>query len=204
VIAVALATTLVGWLQAPDDLTAREAIDAAEAAYDAAGLGGVEVDAEVVSGTYSSGGDSDPVPVWLTSATLDGGTIALWLARADGEAVYLDDRTPDGSSQLLTERQARAIGDHDGSPAVGRQIRRNLALTVAAALIVVLAVRHARSAPTDGSRSGPSSAALADILAPTLPDPPKERLRDGARPSQARRPLVAPQRAPGRLRAEER
>lgn len=204
VASVAIGATLVGWLQAPAELTAAEAVEAAQEAYAAAGLAAVEVDEEAVSGTYNPGGDDDPVPVWLTSATLDGGTIALWLARDDGEAVYLDDRTPDGAAQLLTAAQAQAIGDHDGGPAVARQIRRNLALTVAAALVLGLAVRHARLAAASPG-AGPSSESLEAVLAATLPvAAPKEHPRAGARPPQPRRPLVAAQRPPGRLRAEER
>jgi hypothetical protein len=186
---VAVVATLLGWLQAPDDLTATEAVRAARSAYAAAGLHDVEVEGEAVSGTYNPGGGDEPVPVWLTSATLGGGSIALWLARADGEAVYLDDRTPDGARQLLTEDQVQALGDHDGSPAVDRQVRRNLVLTVAAALVLLVAVSHARSAARP----------LPLPLATSAKEP-----RDRPLPPRPRGPLVAAQRSPGRLRAEER
>jgi hypothetical protein len=186
---VAIGATLLGWLQAPDELTATEAVRTARSAYAAAELDDVEVEVEAVSGTYNPGGGDERVPVWLTSATLDGGSIALWLARADGEAVYLDDRTPDGAGQLLTEDQVQAIGDHDGSPAVDRQVRRNLVLTAAAALILVVAASHARSA--------------ARPLPIPIANPAKEP-RARPRPPRPRGPLVAAQRSPGRLRAEER
>lgn len=183
---VAVGCTLGGWLQAPDALTAREAVDAASDAFAAAGLHDVEVAEEAAAGTYSPGGDDGRVPVWLTSATYRGGTISLWLARDDGEAIYLDDRTPDGAEQLLTDEQVQAIADHDGSPAVGRQVRRNIVVTVAAALVLALALHHARLRPSAPPLRPPGSPV------PAVKEPPDDRRR----PPRPGRPLVAAQRPP--------
>src|SRR3546814_1791254 len=71
----------------------------------------------------------------LTVATLDGGgTISLWLAQDDGEPVFLDDRSPSGATQLLSEAQFDALADHE--PDVGgERLLRNIVLTVAAGFI---------------------------------------------------------------------
>lgn len=147
----AILTAAVAWLQRPDDITAAEAVRAAEGAFEAAGLDGSLVDPDPVAGSYDAGEDQAPLGVWKTSATLEEGTVELWLSRDDGEPVFLDDRTPDGTAQILTDAQFRAIGDHVENPALGRQVRRNLVMTLAAALVVGLAVlqvvvddRHAR------------------------------------------------------------
>lgn len=183
---VAVGCTLGGWLQAPDELTASEAVDAAADAFGAAGLDDVDIDPDPVTGTYSPGGDDARVPVWLMSATYQGGTISLWIGRDDGEALYLDDRTPDGAAQLLTDEQVQAIADHDGSPAVARQVRRNLVVTVAAALVLALALRHARVGSS--AMRHPSS----PPPVPAAKEPPDDRARS-PRPG---RPLVAAQRPP--------
>ena len=78
--------------------------------------------------------------MWKTTANVEDGTVQLWLSREDGEPVYLDDRTPDGAAQLLTDAQFREIGNHFENPALGRQLRRNLLATLAAALILGVAV----------------------------------------------------------------
>lgn len=141
-----IVVTAAAWLQRPADLTRSEAVTAAEGAFAAAGLESAEVDPEPTRGTYD-GSVGDPIEVWQATGTLDDGTVELWLARTDGEPVYLDDRTPDGARQLLTDEQFDAIADHDDNPALDRQIRRNLLVTLAAAAIVavlsvVLAVEH--------------------------------------------------------------
>ena len=82
--------------------------------------------------------------MWKTEATLEAGTVDLWLAREDGEPVFLDDRTADGAAQLLTDAQFRQIGDHFENPALGRQVRRNLLVTLAAGLIVGVAAAARR------------------------------------------------------------
>jgi hypothetical protein len=137
----AIAVVAVGWLQSPDHITAAEAVAAAESAYAAAGLRGAAVDHHPKAGEYVAETGRDHVAVWETVATLDGGTVHLWLSRADGESVFLDDRAPDGSSQLLSDAEFQQLADHYENPAIGRQVRRNLVLTAAAALVALLGVR---------------------------------------------------------------
>lgn len=137
---VAIALTGVGWLQRPDHVTAGEAVRAATGAFRAAGLEDASVELRAVADTYDTGDDQPPIEVWKTQATLDDGTVELWLSREDGEPVFLDDRTPDGAAQLLTDAQFRQIGDHFENPALGRQLRRNLLVTLAAGLILGVAV----------------------------------------------------------------
>ena len=137
---VAIALTAVGWLQRPDHITAGEAVRAATGAFRAAGLEDASVALRAVAGTYEPGDDQPPIQVWKTEAELEDGTVDLWLAREDGEPVFVDDRTSDGAAQLLTDAQFRKIGDHSENPALGRQVRRNLLVTLAAALILGIAL----------------------------------------------------------------
>ncbi len=144
---VAIAVAGAAWLQQPDGITGPEAIRAATGAFEAAGLQDASVELRAVPDTYEAGGDRKPIAVWRTSATVEEGTVELWLAREDGEPVFLDDRNPDGTAQLLTDEQFSAIGDHFENPALDRQVRRNLVLTLAAALILGLAVMLASNDP---------------------------------------------------------
>lgn len=137
---VAIALAGAAWFQEPDEITAREAVRAAAGAFDAAGLTDASVALRAVPDTYDPGEDRAPVEVWKTTATLADGAVELWLSREDGEPVFLDDRSTDGAAQLLTDDQFRAIADHYENPALGRQLRRNLLVTLAAALILATAV----------------------------------------------------------------
>jgi hypothetical protein len=140
---VVVLVTAFAWLQRPDHITATEAVRAARDAFEAAGLDVVVAD-QPEAGSYDPGGSEDRIAVWRTSARIDGATIGLWLSRDDGEAVFLDDLTPDGTSRLLSDAQFQAVGDHYENPALGRQVRRNLVVTAAAVLILaVLAVMAA-------------------------------------------------------------
>jgi hypothetical protein len=137
---VAVALTAAAWLQEPAHITSVEAVRAATGAFEAAGLQEASVALRALPGTYDAGDDSEPIRVWKTTAMLEDGTVELWLSRQDGEPVYLDDRTPDGAAQLLTDAQFEQIGDHFENPALGRQLRRNLLATLAAALILGVSV----------------------------------------------------------------
>lgn len=136
-------------MQEPDRLTASDAVHVAQRALAAAGVEAT-VDPDPPSGRYrpASGGS---VAVWEVRAALPGGTIDLWVARDDGQPVFLDDRTDDGTGQLLTDAQVAAVGDHRSNPALDRQVRRNVLVTAAALLIAVVAlwaaVPRSRSAP---------------------------------------------------------
>lgn len=133
---MAVALTAVAWLQRPDHITSGEAVRAAAGAFEAAGLEDASVSLRAAADTYDPEDGQPPVEVWKTTANLEDGTVELWLSRKDGEPVFLDDRTPDGAAQLLTDAQFRKIGEHFENPALGRQLRRNLVVTLAAALIL--------------------------------------------------------------------
>src|SRR3546814_13608776 len=118
-----------GWLQAPDPITADEAVEVATDALRSADVDG-RVAADASSGTYEPT-SGDPVEVWKTVATLDGGgTISLWLAQDDGEPVFLDDRSPSGATQLLSDAQFDELADpaHDVR---GERMLRNIVLHTA-------------------------------------------------------------------------
>lgn len=156
---VALGTVAVGWLESPDHITRAEAVTVAEHAFDAAGVRGATVDPQPAAGLYEPPDGGSKVPVWKTSTKVKGGTIKLWLTQSDAESVFLDDRAPDGAAQLLTDAQFRKLADHYENPAVRRQVQRNLVLTLAAAFIVLLAVRLAVEM---GHQSAARRARLAD------------------------------------------
>lgn len=192
---VALVVVTLGWLESPDRLTAAEAVRIAEHAYEAAGIDPVEVAPAPEAGVYITVDGTSTVPVWKTVATVEGGTIQLWLARADGESVFLDDRSADGTRQLLTDEQFSGLAEHYENPAVSRQIRRNLLLTVASGLIVLLAVRLSvlhgpvgirRVAGLGGGpvQPAPRSAEELEALAPVAHPPtrPAPRARAPQRP----------------------
>lgn len=136
----AVAATGAAWLQQPGPITATEAVQAAQGAFEAAGFPRSVVERAAKAGRYEDGEDGAAIDVWKTSAELDDGTVELWVARADGEPVFLDDRTPDGVAQILTDAQFQDIADHADDPGLARQVRRNIFATLAAAGVVCLAV----------------------------------------------------------------
>lgn len=135
---VAVLTAALAWLQNPHHITANESVRAAERAFAAAGLSSAKVSPHPAAGLHV-GARGERVAVWKTEAELEDGTVQLWLARSDGESVYLDDRAPDGASRLLTDAQFDRLDAFYENPAVRRQIRRNIVVTIAAALVVALA-----------------------------------------------------------------
>lgn len=156
IVLVALAVVATAWFQDPEPVTAAEAVSVAERAFAAAGLPAARVDESPIAGVYTSAERGRRIEVWRTTARVPGGQVELWLAREDGEPVYLDDRTADGSAQLLTGDQFEALAEHDDDdPTVGRHLRRNVAVTAAAVLILALALRlehtrHGRAAAAGG------------------------------------------------------
>lgn len=196
---MALVVTAVGWLQAPDGITGAEAITAARGAFVAAGLTDGVVRPQAEPGDYPAGPGRSPIPVWKTFADVGGGTVELWLARSDGESVFLDDRTPDGTAQLLSEAQFDVLADHYENPALGRQVRRDLALTAAAALVALVAATIAHDpVALHHSRDRARAGAAVPARLPAPPSPPvhpgptrRDRpLRPG--PASRERPLRSP------------
>ena len=150
--AVAVAVVAVGWLQDVPDITADDAVTAAEGALEEAGLE-ADVEPEPQRGVYTTR-SSDPVDVWAVHATVRTVPIELQLALAGAHPVSIDDRTPDGSAYVLSEVEYEAVASSVDDPALARQLRRNIALTFAAALVVALAVAHAAVAARSKERTG--------------------------------------------------
>jgi hypothetical protein len=201
---VAVVVVAVGWLQSPDHITAAEAVAAAESAYAVAGLRSAVVDPHPEAGEYVAVTGDEPIEVWQTVATVEGGTVQLWLSRVDGESVFLDDRTPDGGSQLLSNSQFQQLADHYENPAVGRQVRRNMILTAAAALVALVAVRlslvrRRLAAPSTPSSERDRPARGTPLRATPLQSrPPRDAHRTSPLHASPRRasPIRAPQETP--------
>lgn len=185
---VALGAVATAWVQDPDPVTADQAVGIADRAFAAAGVRGAAVDDTPIAGVYTSAERGRRIEVWRTTAAIDGGDVELWLARDDGEAVYLDDRTADGSAQLLTDDQFEALADHDEDPNLASHLWRNVAITAAAVLLLALAVRLERSGGADGPpRAGRLRRGLRLRRGAAAPDPLPESLE----PPRRERPLRA-------------
>ena len=92
--------------------------------------------------TYDAGG-RDPIEVWVVQATVRSNPVELQLARVGAHAVYIDDRTPDGSAFLLSDLEYESVAAQLDDPTRVARIRRNIAITVAAVLVVAVALGHA-------------------------------------------------------------
>ena len=202
---VAIAVVAVGWLQSPPDITAAEAVDAARGAFRAAGVEEARVDPRPRADTYRPAGGDEALPVWRTSTRVRGGRVELWLAREDGEPVFLDDRSGDGAVQLLSDDQFEALAGHYENPATARQIRRNLMLTVAAALATAVAVqwdRQRRRIPRRIPSRGVRRRASTRATGPAVAVPAVSPVATAPLPARAA-PLRASSRSDRPLRAQE-
>lgn len=141
---VAIGMVAVAWFQDPPELTADDAVTAAEDAFTAAGLE-ASVDRAPFRTTYTSGA-RDPVEVWSVQATVRREPIELLLERSGARPVSIDDRTLDRSRFVLSELEYASVARHIADPARARTIQRNIALTTAAALVVGLAIAHVAAA----------------------------------------------------------
>ncbi len=135
---VAVATVGAGWLAGVPELTAAEAVDAAEGGFAAAGLAAA-VDPVPSRSTYVSR-TQRTVEVWTVRATVRSASIEVRLARSGAQPVAIDDRTPDGTEHVLSETEFDAVAGGFDDPALDRVVRRNIALTVAAVLVVAMAI----------------------------------------------------------------
>ena len=132
------------------------AADAVSVAEDALAAGGVDaiVDPAPGSGTYTTSAGQD-VDVWKVLAEVGGDLVAVWVARDDGQPVFLDDRAPGGAGQVLSESAVTAVGAHRDNPAFDRHLRRNLVVTAAAVLLAVVAVQAAARLPAHRRPAAP-------------------------------------------------
>ena len=139
--AMAIGVAGAGWWDDVPELTANDAVVATEQALRDAGLDAtVEPDPERT--TYASR-THDPVDVWIVRATVRAEPIELQLARAGAHPVAIDDRTLDGASYVLSGLEYESVAAHVDDPARARAIRRNMALTAGAVLVIALAIAHA-------------------------------------------------------------
>ena len=145
-VVAAVASAGWAWLRPVPELTAADAVAVADDALAAGGVDAI-VDPAPGSGTYTTSAGQD-VDVWKVLAEVDGDLVAVWVARDDGQPVFLDDRAPGGAGQVLSESAVSAIGDHRDNPARDRFVRRNLAVTVAALLLAAVGVQAAAHLPT--------------------------------------------------------
>ena len=148
--AAAILVVGVAWQEEVPELTASDAVDAAEAALQSAGLDAT-VEPVPVPTVYASL-TRDAVEVWAVQATVRSEPIELQLARDGAQPVALDDRTLDGSAYVLSDVEYESVVAHVDDPARSRAIQRNALITFAAALIVALAIAHTAITPRKGPR----------------------------------------------------
>jgi hypothetical protein len=140
-VVVAVATLAAAWWSDPAALTASEAVEAVEGALADAGLDAT-VEADPTSDTYRSR-TREAIDVWAVRATVRSEPIELRVARVGADPVAIDDRNPDGTSYVLSDHEYQTVASHVEDVARSRRLRRNVALTVGALLVVGLALRHA-------------------------------------------------------------
>ena len=138
---LAIVAVAIAWLQDVPELSADDAVTAAQGALDEVGLeADVEPDPRRTTYTADSG---DPIEVWTVRAEVRSERIELYLATADARPVSIDDRTEDRASFVLTAVEHEAVGKSVDDPARPRAVRRNISFSFAAALVVALAIIHA-------------------------------------------------------------
>lgn len=135
---IAIATAGAGWLDGVPDITAAEATEVAEEGFEAAGLTAA-VDAEPSAGTYTSP-TQRRIEVWTVRATVRSTLIEVRLARSGAQPVSIDDRARNGTEYELSQIEYNAVARGVDDPALGRVVRRNIALTLAAVLVVAMAI----------------------------------------------------------------
>jgi hypothetical protein len=138
---VAVIAVVAGWLARAPALDRADARELTRRVLGEAGFDDVAVSADVIAARHQPAAGGDPVDVWRTVASVDsGGTVVLDVDRHRGRAVYLDDLTADGTSQLLDDAQYRTVDDYRYNPPLDERLRRNGFASVAALAIVGVAV----------------------------------------------------------------
>lgn len=136
-VAVAIGCVAVAWWEEPPPVTAEEAADAVARALDGAGVPATVAPDPLASSYEPRGGQR--TPVWQTLATVEGGTIQVSVSQRGARPVFVDDRSPNGGQQLLSEAQFEAVASGIDDPGRRRLVQRNVVLTTAAALVVAMA-----------------------------------------------------------------
>ena len=138
---VSVGAVAAGWLEAVPDITAGEAVEAAEVAFERAGVV-AEVEAIPAASTYVSR-NQRAVEVWTVHATVRSAPVVVFLSRSGAQPVSIDDRSPNGTDYVLSDLEYDAVAGSVDDPALTRTVRRNIALTLAAVLVIGLAISHA-------------------------------------------------------------
>ena len=143
--AVAVGAVTAAWLLDVPEISAQDAVDTTEAAFADAGLE-ASVDPVATRRSYLSPRRS-VVEVWTVRATVRATPVDVLLARSGAQPVAIDDRTPDGADYALTDAEYEAVARHIEDLSLARSVRRNVALTLAAGLVVAVCLALATTAP---------------------------------------------------------
>jgi hypothetical protein len=138
---VALAVAGTAWWEDVPPLTAADAVTATQDAFDGAGVE-ADVATDPVRTTYASR-TRDPVDVWAVRATVRAELVQVQLTRDGAHPVAIDDRSLDGSTYVLSDLEYETLAAHVDDPARTRRVQRNVTITIAAVLVVALALGHA-------------------------------------------------------------
>ncbi len=131
---VAVGVVAAGWLEPVPEISAADAVVAADRAFARAGLE-AEVEDDPARGTYVSD-NQEPVDTWTVRATVRSAAVLVHLARAGAQPVSIDDRAPNGTQYVLSELEYRSVARSVDDPSLTRTVRRNIALTLGAVLVV--------------------------------------------------------------------
>lgn len=116
--AIGVAAVLVGWAEGPPSPPALDADGARRftvEALDEVGYPDAAVAEEVTADDLRPQDAEEPVPVWRTTADVEGVEVGLAIDREAGRAIELQDVGPEGN--LLSDEQFNELGrfrlDHD-------------------------------------------------------------------------------------------
>lgn len=143
----AIGAAAAAWFTPQPLLEADDARSVALGALEDVGFDGtVAGDPELISHTPD---DGDAVAAWAVFVEVDDDTVELRVQESAGQLVYVDDRIgPDDIDRLLTDDEFEQIGDYRDDAVFRDWVARNVAASVAAALIAVcgfvIAKRSAR------------------------------------------------------------
>lgn len=153
--AIAVVAVAVSWFSGLPDLTASEAEAVAVDALRAAGVD-AEVAGAVEPGTHTTD-DGIAREAWFVAldAALGSETTRIEVAvQADaGQILRVDDRT-DAGDLALSDAQFAAVDEFRDDVNQGRWLRRNAAGTVAALVVVAMALALVRADGAAGERPG--------------------------------------------------
>lgn len=143
----AVGAAAAAWFTPQPLLEADDAAAVAVGALDDLGFDGtVGEPPELISHTPD---DGDAVAAWMVLVDVADDTVELRVQESAGQLVYVDDRIgTDDADRLLTDDEFERIGDYRDDSVFRDWVERNIAATIAAALIAVsgfvIAKRSAR------------------------------------------------------------